>query len=219
MGTTTMKRLPFNVCDYRCERCLETADCAVFRKLQERSLRDWIAGSDGSDSDAVLHDIRESFRETEARIKQKALDLGIDLDEISGGSSAEELRETCRRTMEDPLYKRSYDFTMQTHEFLRTAERAVDGEAKEYYDDIAWHHTVVVAKVYRTVGWKAHEEGAVDAKKSAAVAVKSLTICIMAFEYLASRYPALSQECGRLSAVAGRIKEELKERIRPEHAE
>ena len=43
-----MKRLPFNVCDYRCERCLETADCAVFRKLQERSLRDWIAGSDGS---------------------------------------------------------------------------------------------------------------------------------------------------------------------------
>ncbi len=213
-----MKRFPFNACDYRCERCLETAECAVFQKLQERSLQDRANGGDGNDFAAVLRDIRESFRETEARIKQKARDFGIDLDGIAGESSAEETRETCKRTMDDPLYKRSYDFTMQTHEFLRAAERVVDGEAKEYFDDIAWHHTVVVAKVYRTVGWKAHVEGAIDAKKSAAVAVKSLTICIMAFEYLASRYPALAQECGRLSAAARRIKEEIRERIKPASA-
>ena len=123
-----------------------------------------------------------------------------------------------KNAMDDPLYKRSYDFTMQTHEFLRAAERVVDGEAKEYFDDIAWHHTVVVAKVYRTVGWRTHEEGAIDAKKSAAVALKSLTICIMAFEYLESQYPALSQECGRLSTAARQIKEEIRERIKPARA-
>ena len=213
-----MKRLPFNVCDYRCDRCLETADCAVFQKLQESSLQNWIDSSDGSDSAAVLRDIRESFRETEVLIKQKARDFGIDLDGIAGGTCAEEIRGQRWGAEDDPLYKRSYDFTMLTHEFLRAAEPLVDGEAKEYFDDIAWHHTVVVAKVYRTVGWKTHEEGATDAKKSAAVAVKSLTICIMAFEYLSSRYPALSQECGRLSAAARRIKEEIRERIKPARA-
>lgn len=213
-----MKRLPFNACDYRCERCLETAECAVFQKLQERSLQNWTGSSGGNDSAAVLSDIRESFRETEAQIKQKARDFGIDLDGIAGMPSSEEVQGQLRGAVEDPLYKRSYAFTMQTHEFLRAAERLVDGEAKEYFDDIAWHHTVVVAKVYRTVVWRAHEEEAIDAKKSAAVAVKSLTICIMAFEYLASRYPALTQECGRLSAAARQIKEEIRERIKPARA-
>ena len=35
-----METLPFNACDYRCERCLETEQCAVFRmgaELDERS--------------------------------------------------------------------------------------------------------------------------------------------------------------------------------------
>jgi len=213
-----MKRLPFNACDYRCERCLETAECAVFQKLQERSLQNWTGSSGGNDSAAVLSDIRESFRETEAQIKQKARDFGIDLDGIAGMPSSEEVQGQLRGAVEDPLYKRSYAFTMQTHEFLRAAERLVDGEAKEYFDDIAWHHTVVVAKVYRTVVWRAHEEEAIDAKKSAAVAVKSLTICIMAFEYLASRFPTLTQECGRLSAAARQIKEEIRERIKPARA-
>lgn len=213
-----MQRLPFNACDYRCDRCLETAECAVFQKLQERSLQNWTGSSDGNDSSALLRDIRESFRETEARIKQKARDFGIDLDGIAGMPSTEEVRGQLGSAMDDPLYRRTYDFTMQTHEFLRAAERLVDGEAKEYFDDIAWHHTVVVAKVYRTVGWKTHEEGATDAKKSAAVAIKSLTICTMAFDYLASQCPVLSQECGRLSAVARQIKEELRERVKPARA-
>jgi hypothetical protein len=213
-----MKPLPFNACDYRCERCLETAECAVFQKLRAGSFQDRIGSSEGNDSAAVLRDIRESFRETETRIKQKARELGIDLDGIAGPPPAAEVRGRSRSSLEDPLYKRSHDFTLQTHEFLRAAERSVDGEAKEYFDDIVWHHTVVAAKVCRAVGWRAHEEGAIDAKRSAAVAVKSLTICVMAFEYLASRYPSLSQECGRLSAAARQIKEEIRERIKPARA-
>ncbi len=213
-----MKQLPFNACDYRCDRCLETAECAVFQKLKENSLEGVTGSSDGSDYAAVLRDIRESFRETEERIRQKARDMGINLDAISGGASSAEIKKTCRLTMNDPLYKRAYDFTVETNEFLRTAGPVVRGEAKEYFDDLAWHHTVVAAKVYRTVIWRAHEEGAVDAKQSAAVAVKSLTICIMAFEYLAGRHPALSEEGERLSAVARGLKEEIRERVKPAHA-
>jgi len=213
-----MEKLPFNSCDYRCEHCLATAECAVFRKLQEHSLQYGNDSEEGNDLDAILRDMRESFRETEAQIKQKARELGIDIDEIAGGTTAEEIREQHQSVENDPLYKRSYAFTMQTHGFLQDADGIVAGDAREYLDDISWHHTVVSAKVYRALGWRTHEEGAIDAKTSAAVAIKSLTICIMAFDYLASRYPALSQECGRLSAVARQIKEEIRERIKPERA-
>ncbi len=212
-----MKRLPFNACDYRCDRCLETAECAVFQKLQERSLQNALNGNDGSDPAALLRDIRESFRETEEMIKQRARAVGIDIDGIAGGPSAEAISEKCRAVMDDPLYKQSYEFTMQSHKFLLAAGQ-FGGEAKEYLDDIAWHHAVVSAKVYRAVAWRAHEDGAVDAKQSAAVAAKSLTICIMAFDYLASRYPALAQEGRRLSAAARGLKADIRKRIGPASA-
>jgi hypothetical protein len=213
-----MEQLPFNSCDYRCEHCLVTAECAVFRKLQEHSLQYGNDDEEGNDLDSILRDMRESFRETEVQIKQKARELGIDIDEIAGGTTAEEIREQHQSIEKDPLYKRSYGFTMLTHGFLQAADGVVDGEAREFLDDIAWHHTVVSAKVYRALGWRTHEEDAIDAKRSAAVAIKSLTICIMAFDYLASRYPALSQECGRLSTAARQIKEEIRERIKPADA-
>lgn len=213
-----MEQLPFNSCDYRCEHCLVTAECAVFRKLQEHSLQYGNDGGEGNDLASILRDMRESFRETEAQIKQKARELGIDIDEIAGGTTAEEIREQHQGTEEDPLYQRSHAFTMQTHGFLQAADGVVAGEAREYLDDISWHHSVVSAKIYRALGWRTHEEDAVDAKKSAAVAIKSLTICIMAFDYLASRYPVLSQECGRLSTAARQIKEEIRERIKPANA-
>jgi hypothetical protein len=211
-----MNPLPFNACDYRCERCLATAECAVFQKVQE--LERGINDGDENDFATVLDDLRESFRETEEMIKQRARELGIDIDEIAGGASTEEIRERRRNIMDDPLYKRAHEFTMRTHRFLQAAGPVVAGEVKEYVDDIAWHHTVVTAKVYRALGWRTDEEQAFDAKKSAAVAVKSLTICIMAFDYLASRYPGISGECGRLSAAARQIKEEIKDRIGPRRA-
>ncbi len=210
-----MEKHPFNSCDYRCEHCLATAECAVFHKLQEHSLQYGNTGGEWTDVASILRDMRESFRETETQIKQKARELGIDIDEISGVTSAAELWEQQRRTEEDPLYKRSYGFTVQANGFLHAADGVVAGEAREYLDDISWHHMVVSAKVYRALGWRTHEKGASDAKTSAAVAIKSLTICIMAFDYLASQYPALSQECGRLSTTARQIKEEIRERIKP----
>jgi hypothetical protein len=211
-----MNPLPFNACDYRCERCLATAECAVFQKVQE--LERGIDDGDENDFATVLDDLRESFRETEEMIKQRARELGIDIDEIAGGTSAEEIRERRRDITDDPLYKRSHEFTMRTRRFLQAAGPAVAGEIKEYVDDIAWHHTVVTAKVCRALGWGTAGERAFDAKKSAAVAVKSLTICIMAFDYLASRHPEISGECGWLSAAARQIKEEIKERIGPRRA-
>jgi hypothetical protein len=51
------------------------------------------------------------------------------------------------------------------------------------------------------------------AVNSAAVAMKSLTICIMAFDMLASRYPEISGECKEFSDTAAGVKRALRERF------
>jgi hypothetical protein len=40
----------------------------------------------------------------------------------------------------------------------------------------------------------------------------------MAFDYLASRYPLLDQECRKLSADGAHIKEETRKRFKPGNA-
>jgi hypothetical protein len=208
-----LKRLTFNACDYRCERCLETAGCDVFQKQQERSLLHRLHGRDGDDLAVVLEDVREIFEETKEMLLEKAEEFGIDLNYIPEEVSAAEDREFLE-SERDPLYKRSQDFTMQTHAFLKNIDSIVTGEARDYFDDILWHHTVVTAKIFRALG--SDEDDDIlreDSRNSAAVAVKSLTICIMAFEYLASRYPEIAAKCKGLSAIAETIKKDVRARF------
>jgi hypothetical protein len=54
-----------------------------------------------------------------------------------------------------------------------------------------------------------------DAVNSAAVAIKSLTMCIMAFGTLASRYSEISAESEELSDLAIGIEQTLRERFIP----
>jgi hypothetical protein len=205
--------LPYNVCDYRCERCLETTRCAVYQRLQEQSMLNRLHGRNENDAQGILNELRESFRETERLIKQKAQEFGIDLDQITGGATPEAIREERRAITEDPLYKKSYAFTMNTYGFLAAVSPEISQEAKEYFDDISWHHTVVTSKVFRAVSNTVDEEDAVDARNSAAVAAKSLTICIMAFDHLSGEYASLREQCAMLSQAAREIKEEVKKRF------
>jgi hypothetical protein len=193
-----MKMSPFNLCDYRCERCLETERCAVFRMLQERAL-----------NDSVLDQLRESFRETEEMIKQKALQLGIDIDGMAGGGAGAEIRDV---TLDDPLYKDCRVFAMETKRLIETLNKYICEQDGEYVKDLAWHHSVIVSKIYRALGWKNEQEIALDAKNSAAVAMKSLTICVMAFEQL-SRHTVIAGECSRLSSVGLDLKARIRKRF------
>jgi hypothetical protein len=213
-----MRKLPFNACDYRCERCLETANCAVFIKLRDYSLLEEFQQRDESGLGVVLEAIRESFKETESIIRKKAIEHGIDIDEIAAGPSADGMEGLRRSIMEDGLYRRSTEFTEQTRLFLQAADPVVSGPARDYYDDIVWHHTIIPPKLFRALSWGSGGEVALDGRTSAAVAMKSLTICIMAFDYLASRYPLLDQECRKLSADGARIKEETRKRFKPGNA-
>ncbi len=209
---SVMKRLPFNACDYRCERCLETEHCAVFQQVRDRAAEI----SDG-DASAVLDDLRESFRETEIMIKEKARELGIDLDEIAGGSTPEEIRDERERSKKDPLFLHCDRFREDAGLFLKAVDASVVEADRQYVDDIAWHHTVIPAKIFRALGWRTDDEDtiAMDARNSAAVAIKSLSICILAFDHLASRHPSAAADCSRLSIGAARIKQEIRNRFFP----
>ena len=210
-----MQRLPYNACDYRCERCHVTAECAVFRNLQRHPLLKPGAAGDG-DPSTVLEALRASFRETEQMIKQKARDAGVDVDEIAGGSSSPEIAGNSESMRDDPLYRQSGDFTEAVRRLLQSVDRTVEREAREYLSDLAWHHTIIPAKVFRALGWRTGkaDEIAVDGKNSAAVAAKSAAICVLALDHLASRYPSLAPACRELSSAACHLREEINRRFK-----
>jgi len=118
-----------------------------------------------------------------------------------------------RRRRKTRLYQWSFDFTMKTHAFLEKIEPVIIPANREFFDDIEWHHTVVSAKVFRAIGSDDDPEMRFDAVNSAAVAMKSLTICVTAFDTLASRYPEISGECREFSDTAAGIKRALRERF------
>ncbi|MEW6214508.1 MAG: hypothetical protein AB1478_04795 [Nitrospirota bacterium] len=182
-------------------------NCEVFQKLQENALLNKIRGRDEDDTSTVLQDIKESLQETVKMLKKMADEFGIEPDDIFDDKniSMPDFRN-------DPLYRLSHDFTMQTHDFLKNIDALANEHTREYFEDIMWHHTIVSAKTYRAIA-SASDDLMTDAVNSAAVAIKSLNICIMAFDYIFRRSPDISDGCKRLSAIASTLKKEIKLRF------
>jgi hypothetical protein len=170
----------------------------------------------GEDGDAgFLEDVEEALQEAREMLKEAIEDP----DRITDVEAI-----VIPDPESDVLLELSYDFTMQAHNFLKEIAPLVNKDTKEYFEDIQWHHTVVSAKIYRAVSPDseslADDEirhvSREDAVNSAAVAIKSLTICIMSFDYIASQYPeslCTAQQCKELSAFAAKIKKQIKERF------
>ena len=206
-----METLPFNACDYRCERCLATERCAVFRDLSKREARNFALGRDSDSLDAALRDVGEIFSETRDLLAENAAELGIDLDELVDAGP----RDIFEESKKDPLYLSAYDFTMQVRDFIKTAEPIILLEGMDLLEDITWHHTVVSAKVFRAIGSEDEPDMRFDAVNSAAVAMNSLTISIMAFDALAPLYPVIERECRKLSLRASELKQYISSQFSP----
>ena len=175
----------------------------------EREARNFALGRDTRGIEAALRDGGEIFAETKEMLLEKAEEFDIDLDELADAGP----RDIFEDAQKDPLYLRSFDFTMKTRAFLEKIEPVIISTGKEFFDDIEWHHTVVSAKVFRAIGSDDKPEMRFDAVNSAAVAMKSLTICIMAFDTFASLYPEMTGECREFSDMARGIKQTLRERF------
>lgn len=208
---TDRETSPYNACDYRCERCLETERCAVFRMEAEHDARNFAMGRETEGMETALRDVGEVFEETEEMLLKMAEEFDIDPDELADAEPRVDFEETKK----DPLYQRSYEFTMRTHKFLEKTEPMITPAGRESFGDIRWHHTVVSAKVFRAIRSHDSPDMRIDAVNSAAVAIKSLTICIMAFDELASHHPGISKECGEFEKIATDIKQAVRERFPP----
>lgn len=185
----------------------------MFRMESDREARNFALGRETHGIEAALRDVGDIFEETKEMLVEKAEELDIDLDELADAGPRAEVEEAKK----DPLYQRSFEFTMKIHAFLEKIEPVITATGKEFFDDIVWHHTVVSAKTFRAICSNYDPEMRFDAVNSAAVAMKSLTICIMAFDTLASRYPDISEECGEFSDMASGIKLALRERFAHEN--
>lgn len=204
-----MKTLPFNACDYRCERCLETEHCAVFRMESEREERNFALGRESDGIEAALRDVSEIFAKTRQMLLEKAEEFGVDLDELAEA----EPRETTEDARRDPLHQRAYEFMDKMRDLLKKIEPVITPQGNEFFEDIVWHHTIISAKTFRAISSDYEPEMRFDAVNSAGVAMKSLTICIMALEELASLYPEIAGECLAGSEIATNVKLALRERF------
>jgi hypothetical protein len=204
-----METLPFNACDYRCERCLETEHCAVFRMEAEREVHNFALGRETHGIEAALRDVEDIFAETKEMLLEKAEEFGIDLDKLADAGP----RDTFEEAKKDSLYQRSFEITMNIHALLKKIEPVITPAGKEFFDDVVWHHTVFSAKLFRAIGPDDDPEMRFDAVNSAAVAMKSLTICIMAFDKLASLYPTLSKESKEFSQKMTGLKQAIRARF------
>lgn len=181
----------------------------MFRMGAERDARNFALGRETDGIEAALRDVGEIFAEATDMLLEKAEEMGIDLDELDDT----EWRDPFEEAKKDPLYQRAYEFMTMTRAFLERAETLITPAGHEFYEDVIWHHTIVTAKTFRAIGSDDEPEMRFDAVNSAAVAIKSLTICIMVFGELASRYPEISEECRGLLERAQQIKAELRERF------
>ncbi len=204
-----MEMSPYNSCDYRCERCLETERCAVFHMESERDVRNFALGRETNGIEAALRDVEDIFSETKEMLREKAEEFGIDLVDLADAGP----RDTFEETKKAPLYQRSFEITMNTQALLKEIEPVITPAGKEYFDDVVWHHTVFSAKVFRAIDPDYDPDIRFDAINSAAVAMKSLTICIMAFDKLAVLYPTLSKKCKELSHRMTGLKQSIRSRF------
>jgi hypothetical protein len=175
----------------------------------ERDARNFAVGRETEGMEAALRDVGEVFAETKEMLLEMAKELDIDQEELANVEPRVESEEAKK----DPLYQRSYEFTMRTHKFLEKIEPVITPAGRESFGDIQWHHTVVSAKVFRAIRSNDNPDMRFDSINSAAVAIKSLTICIMAFEELALRYPGIAKECGEFEKRATNIKQAVRERF------
>lgn len=182
----------------------------MFRMEAERDSRNFALGRETEGMEAALRDVGEIFAETKEMLLEAAEEFDIDLEELADA----EPRVAFEERKKDPLYQRAFAFTMQTHRFLRRIEPVITPAGRESFDDIQWHHTIVSAKVFRAIS-DDDPDMRFDSINSAAVAIKSLTICVMAFDELASRYPGISEECAEFGKIATDIKQAVRERFSP----
>ena len=203
-----MSTLPFNACDYLCEKCPETGNCSIYSLLQDKVLSKQLDGALRRPTYASLEDVKESLDETIDLLKRLAHSLGLELD-----GSADEMGDLDRSYVEnDDLYRLALTFTIKSFAFLKRIDPFIKHGLRDAFEDVVWYHTMVAVKTHRAIS-SDYSGLSEDAAVSAGVAVKSLTKCIDALGIIGKSCPPATDEARVLGKSALLIRLQIKKRF------
>lgn len=77
-----MPKTPFNWCDYRCERCADAGDCAVYKEEMAARLKNVLQGKDPDSMESSLEAVAESFSKTREILKKMCAERGLSWEEM-----------------------------------------------------------------------------------------------------------------------------------------
>ncbi len=146
------KETPFNYCDRWCERCGRTADCRIYRELDEEAQARMDAGKDPDDAEAVAESMGKSFARAHELMEKMAKEKGIDLSEPNPEADKEIEREKAARAKvkEHPLYELALAYAKQTGEFIESNIYEDDsGRDAEDYQALVYYHVQLAVKIHR----------------------------------------------------------------------
>lgn len=140
---------PYNYCDRWCARCrIDKTKCEVYQRETNDRLHHEIDGVDPDDTDVVIADVKKNFDEALLMLREKAKELGIDLDKVE---DAPEPAPTPRPRKRDPLFERAREIAAGVGAFLRDHRAELAKEFKAQHEVLAWHYLQVGAKIGRAM--------------------------------------------------------------------
>lgn len=206
--------LPYNYCDYRCDRCEHQDTCKVYKDEQERLLEHYVKGEDPHDPAVFMNDMKGIVDQTREMILNIAQEKGFDFDSI----------EDVEVPQVDPkqyvLYRLVRAYADEAHVFLRQLQQeGITEDAEEAYDDLMWYHTLLVAKTGRLVSTfedDLRDEGMQDIEEKGTLGVISKCIRISrgALEIMLGELPEHLQTIADLVDLLNRVEQQINRDIR-----
>ncbi len=202
----------YNYCDRWCEKCKKTKKCFLFWDLEKEKKEMIKKGVDPEGQGSMFASVKNSLSLTMDLIRDISKAEGIDLTISKKQEKEFELFDKKTDPKDEPLYKFSKIILKETFDWLESVPPLDFKDYKDEYQNLVWHHTMVSAKVARSLRSKLeakYERGDMrefskeDSGKSGWVADRSAKICRDALDYMDDwvkdeRISALSEKYAKL---------------------
>jgi hypothetical protein len=199
---------PYNYCDRWCERCIiDKTKCEIYQMSMNDRLHHIADGVDPDAPEVVAADISRNFSATIALLREKAKEMGIDLDRVE--IPPEDRKPARRRFEDDPWISRAMVIAKAVAQFIADHRADLARDFREPYEVLAFYHHQPGAKLARL---QRFEEEAADefitasAILSAQIAHQGLVRMLDAFLTIFEKRPAWRDEAldtmARMQALA-----------------
>ncbi len=152
------KKMPFNFCDQRCEKCNLTDQCLAFQQRFNQRLKHVMKGEDPDHPDIVFSDLRKNVHYLVKSIKENMAKEKISLSELKT-----KLVQVGFTAEPEPqhflLWKKGFQFQRQTEILLQdllfqNEETELSEEflkVKKEIEELSWYHHFFLKKLYQAL--------------------------------------------------------------------